>query len=101
MLARPATSRYTVGSRSTTSSGIFPIACVEQRASRRSVLGPDLDHAAAHDAHSPSDEEHLLRSGDRLQSLGCAEAEEVRLVDESVTFSLPPELKRDVESMRT
>jgi 4-hydroxy-3-methylbut-2-enyl diphosphate reductase len=37
----------------------------------------------------------------RLQSLGCARAEEVRLVDESVTFSLPPELKRDAESMRT
>ena len=38
---------------------------------------------------------------ERLQSLGCAQAEEVRLVDESVTFSLPPELKRDAESMRT
>jgi len=38
---------------------------------------------------------------ERLQSLGCAQAEEVRLVDESVTFALPPELKRDVESMRT
>jgi len=38
---------------------------------------------------------------ERLQSLGCAEAEEVRLVDESVTFALPPELKRDAESMRT
>jgi 4-hydroxy-3-methylbut-2-enyl diphosphate reductase len=33
----------------------------------------------------------------RLQSLGCAEAEEIRLVDESVTFSLPGQLKRNVE----
>ncbi len=38
---------------------------------------------------------------ERLQSLGCGQAEEVRLVDESVTFALPPELKRDAESMRT
>ena len=32
----------------------------------------------------------------RLRELGCGEVEEVSIVDEHVTFALPPELRRDV-----
>jgi 4-hydroxy-3-methylbut-2-enyl diphosphate reductase len=32
----------------------------------------------------------------RLRELGCGELDEVRIVDEHVTFSLPPELRRDL-----
>jgi 4-hydroxy-3-methylbut-2-enyl diphosphate reductase len=34
----------------------------------------------------------------RLQRLGCARAEEIRLLDERLKFALPPQLKRNPES---
>jgi 4-hydroxy-3-methylbut-2-enyl diphosphate reductase len=33
---------------------------------------------------------------ERLRALGCGDVEEIRIVDEHVTFTLPPELRRDL-----
>ena len=33
---------------------------------------------------------------DRLRELGCGEVENVSIVEEDVTFTLPPELRRDL-----
>ena len=34
----------------------------------------------------------------RLRELGCGDVEEVSIVEEHVTFNLPPELRRDLPS---
>ena len=34
----------------------------------------------------------------RLRELGCAEADEISITEESVRFTLPPELKRRLEA---